>query len=186
MLGSNEESGSDDSPGRDSSSPSESEDDGGKGIFDSESDEDFDDSGDDVIVESSQDILSISNLVRLVDDHHLNPALRVCGFWLMGSRSIVVEAAREQSDVIWERLAKLFTTLSLENPEYMANEAVTGRLEECKSTNVGRVYPEDYRMRGIKAFDKSLRTLDWNREGETDDDKTVSVFPSVLHVVHEI
>ena len=175
MIGSNEEDGSDDSLGSDSISSSESDKDGGEGIFDSESDTDFDDSGDDVIVESSQDILSVLNLVRLVEDHHLNPALRLCGFWLMGSRSIVVEAAREQSDVIWERLAKLFTTLSLQNPEYMANEAITGRLEECRSTNVGRVYPEDYRMRGIKAFDKSTRNLDWNWEGDRDDDNPVSV-----------
>ena len=112
----------------------------------------------------------------------MNPALRVCGFWLMGSRSVVVEAAREKSDVIWERLAKLFTTLSFENPEYMANEAVTSRLDECRSTNVGRVYPEDYRMKGIKAFDKSMKTLEWNREGETDQDDNVSVYSSVQKI----
>ena len=116
----------------------------------------------------------------------MNPALRVCGFWLMGSRSVVVEAAREKSDVIWERLAKLFTTLSFENPEYMANEAVTSRLEECRSTNVGRVYPEDYRMKGIKAFDKSMKSLDWNREGETDQYDNVSVYSSVQSLISGI
>ena len=178
MSGSDEDSESDDSSGGSSINPSESESDEGAegdGIFDSESDDDFDDSGDDVIVESSQDILSILNLVRLIEDHHLNPALRVCGFWLMGSKSVLVEASKEQSGVIWERLAKLFTTLSLENPEYVANEGVTGRLEECRSSNVGRVYPEDYRMRGIKAFDKSMKNLDWNRESEPDDNNNVSV-----------
>ena len=178
MLGPDEDSESDESSDGSSMSPSESESDEGAegdGIFDSESDDDFDDSGDDVIVESSQDILSILNLVRLVEDHHLNPALRVCGFWLMGSRSVLVEASKEQSGVIWERLAKLFTTLSPENPEYVANDEVTGRLEECRSSNVGRVYPEDYRMRGIKAFDKSMKNLDWSRESEPDEDKNVSV-----------
>ena len=39
----------------------------------------------------------------------------------MGSRPIVVEAAGEQSDVIWERLAKLFTALSFENPGWQFN-----------------------------------------------------------------
>ena len=57
--GSEEESGSD--------SESDSESDSGKGIFDSGSDDDLDDSGDDVIVESCRDILSTLNLVRLVE-----------------------------------------------------------------------------------------------------------------------
>ena len=185
MLGPDEDSESDESSDGSSMSPSESESDEGAegdGIFDSESDDDFDDSGDDVIVESSQDILSITNLVRLVEDHHLNPALRVCGFWLMGSRSVLIEASKEQSGVIWERLAKLFTTLSPENPEYVANDEVTGRLEECRSSNVGRVYPEDYRMRGIKAFDKSMKNLDWNRESEHDDDSNVSVIMRYAYI----
>ena len=64
-----------------SDSDGDSESDTGKGIFDSGSDDDFDDSGDDVIVESCRDILSTLNLVRLVEGHHLNAALRVCGFW---------------------------------------------------------------------------------------------------------
>ena len=57
--------------------------------------------------------------------------------------------------------------------EYLPNEEITNRLGECRS-RTGRVYPEDYRMRGIKAFDKSLNVLDWKWEDDRVDDVSFS------------
>ena len=53
------------------------------GIFDSDSDDDDDysDDGDDVIIESTKDILSTWTLVKIVKSHHLNQAFRICSLW---------------------------------------------------------------------------------------------------------
>ena len=61
------------------------------GIFDTDS-EDYSDDGDDVIIESTKEILSTSTLVRIVKSHHLNQAFRICSLWLVlnASKKLVI------------------------------------------------------------------------------------------------
>lgn len=122
------------------------------GIFDSDSDSECADSDDDVIIESSKDVLSTANIARLIRGHHLNAALRICCLWLMNSRPVVVEAAGEKSDVVWLRLAKLFSTLSLDNPDYLANDEISAKVKACQDVIKKRPLPEDFEMMGLKAF----------------------------------
>ncbi len=135
-------------------------------IFDSDSDSGGGDEGEsddteDVVIESTEQILSVTNLIRLVGENRLNPALRVCCAFLTHSKSVVLEAAREKSDVIWDRLAKFFTILSLDNSDYVSSEQVTEVRESCKGLLDRAPLEEDFEMRGLKAFERHQRDLDW-------------------------
>ncbi len=81
---SSEERDDDDLTSKEESDDDSEEDFYTNGILHSDSDDDYDyDSEDDedVVVESYREILSTLTVVRLVKDHHLNQALRVCGLW---------------------------------------------------------------------------------------------------------
>ncbi len=110
-----------------------------------------------MVVESSRDILSTLNLVKLVGGHSLNGAIRVCGLWLRNSPEVVAEASDPTSSgVLWSRLAKLFTLLSVTNPVYETHDDVDNAFEEeFAAKDSESLFPEDCLMAGLR-FKKSV------------------------------
>ncbi len=79
-------------------------------LFSDSSEDDSDDSESDVIIESSTEILSTLNLVKIVGGHHLNMAIRVCGLWLVYTvlLRLLVLSEKKAMEVVrfqwWEQL----------------------------------------------------------------------------------
>ena len=67
---------------------------------------------------------------------------------LMQSRGIVEEAGRNTSEVLWLRLAKLFTTLSLGNPIYDAHDKILSSLATTVPLLEDFAFPEDFGLKG--------------------------------------
>jgi len=85
---SSEEEGSDfeteeeeESDGEEEDSEEESESSEEDHILDYDSDEEEEDEDEDVVVEGSEVILSTRHVVKLVGEHHLGKAVRICGLW---------------------------------------------------------------------------------------------------------
>lgn len=93
---------------------------------------------------------------------------------LMREESVVKEAG-SHSEVLWSRLAKLFSTMSMDNPAYESTEAVTKSREKCKSDEYSSVpFEEDFSLRGMKEFDELLVNIKWDSEIDLNDVDKVS------------
>ena len=94
------------------------------------SEEESTDEGDDVIIESATEIFSGLDLVKLMGQHHLIPAIRLAFLWLMDSKDLVREAG-ESSSILWFRLSRLFNILPVgpdfTHEKFVSNNQMTSR-----------------------------------------------------------
>lgn len=133
------------------------------GILDSDNDSDdvssSDDDDDDIVVESWKEIITVTELIKKIREHPLVEAIRICCLWLMGSRDLV-KAAGSNVDILWQRLAKLFDTINIENFE--PSQEVSNLLPSCRTMLSNKPLSEDFQTRGMKMFEKRQTNLCWN------------------------
>ena len=142
------------------------------------SEEESTDEGDDVIIESATEIFSGLDLVKLMGQHHLIPAIRLAFLWLMDSKDLVREAG-ESSSILWFRLSRLFNILPVgpdfTHEKFVSNNQITMTLKQFFSNdNISdeklqpnptwktHPMPEDWLTKGIEIFDQHQRGLEWD------------------------
>ena len=69
-------------------------------------DSDFDysdDDEDDIIIEDSNDIITVKQMMKLFANHPMLQSFQLCCHWLMSSKNIVQEVG-QNSNVLWHRV----------------------------------------------------------------------------------
>ena len=93
----------------------------------------------------------------------------------MESRGIVEEAGNT-SEVLWLRLAKLFTTLSLHNPMYDSHEKVSASLDKSLDMLEEFAFPEDFGLKGTSLLGKEREArIRWDQGWNVDDTDMVRI-----------
>ncbi len=81
---------------------------------------------------------------------------------------VVAEATDPTSSgVLWTRLAKLFTLLSLKNPIYECHQEVDDAMTTLLNDSKSLIFPEDFLMRGVSSLgdqqiSQAHQTAKWN------------------------
>ncbi len=99
-------------------------------------------------------------------------------FRLMKSKSIIKQAGAN-SEILWSRLAKLMTVLSLQNPEYEQHASVEESFKKCSKIMDFLAFSEDFRLKGITEYEAEFKTTKWNIIYDLDDQDWVNF----LHII---
>jgi hypothetical protein len=95
---------------------------------------------------------------------------------MMGN-SAVVKNAGPSSAVLWDRLAKLFTTISLQHPAFEASEdqeEFMGAVETCRA-NLGSVeFLEDRELGGLPLREMEASSKEGKAESASNDTDMVT------------
>ena len=124
----------------------------------------------DMIIEETKEVITTNQMMKCYQNHPMIESFFLCVHWLMNSREII-DQCKENTAILWNRLAKLINVLSVENEAFENDlEAKEFDAEAMKKM----AFPEDKMARGMKIFEKRHRNLDFEPSIQFKSDQIVS------------